>query len=127
MTAVVYAVGVAVTEPVPVTTLPPRAAAVVTEEEEGVREPAVVRGVAGRVATSGGLISTVWGAVWGCPGTSVMPSVFTRREETLVTVPDWTVRPVLGRELLCGGAAVAMAVGGSTGTTGATPATELVL
>lgn len=33
-------------------------------------------------------------------GTAVMPSVFTRREETLVTVPDCTVRPVGVRDMV---------------------------
>lgn len=52
-------------------------------------------------------------------------SVSTSRDETLVTVPDWTVRPVEVEGL----SRTASAGGGSTGTEAgeATPPTELVL
>ena len=80
MTAVVYAAGVAVTEPVPVTLPTTRG-----EEERGAsKESEGERG-------SGGFISTVWGegaAGVAREGTAVMLSVLTSREETWVTVPD---------------------------------------
>ena len=121
--------GVAVTEPVPVT-LPSRTAEADTEaKERGVRRES--DGGRGE-ERSGGLISTVWGTggVWGGAvvarvGTAVILSVSTSRDETLVTVPDWTVRPVEVEGL----SRTASAGGGSTGTEAeeATPPTELVL
>lgn len=100
----------AVTEPVPVT-LPAR--------EGGVVEGRRVGGAGGRETGTlepsvSGMISTVCGSVAGvcsgvegegkvCPelrvGTAVTLSVSTSREDTLVTVPDCTVRPGEGREL----------------------------
>ena len=96
------------TEPVPVT-LAVRAGGLegggrVVERgrEMGGREV----GITGSITA--GLISTVCGSVDSVcvgsgaggrrVGTAVMLSVFTRREETLVTVPDCTVRPEEGRE-----------------------------
>ena len=59
-------------------------------------------------------------------GTAVILSVSTSRDETLVTVPDWTVRPGeeggMSRTPSAGGASTGREEGG-----GATPPTELVL
>ena len=88
-------------EPVPVT-LPPTA-----RGEEGTRAVLPSGGMETATGAEGarasGLISTVWGIVdrmrgglgaeGGGPGTAEMASASTSSEETLVTVPDCTVRP----------------------------------
>lgn len=139
MTAVVYAVGVAVTDPVPVT-LPAREGGVVVEG----REPGAKRETGTLESRVSGLISTVCGSVVGgvCResgvgkvwpelrvGMAAVLSVSTSREDTLVTVPDCTVRPGEGRELSLETAA--SAGDGNTGTAAAAGGTiappELVL
>jgi hypothetical protein len=126
---------VAVTEPVPVT-LPPR----VREEEGRATGAGGGRETAADILATraSGLISTVWGTVGSVcggsgaeaespefrAGTAVILSVFTSREDTLVTVPDCTVRPGDGSE-----PSAVCAVGVSTvvATGGASAPSELVL